>query len=110
MNVREFLIAEGIDERTVDRFLVWHLKNPIVWKMFERKALDLIAKGKTHWGSKCICEIIRFERAEIEGGQFDDYGVNNNHTMCYARVFEFAHRDYIGFFEKREAGGLRRIA
>lgn len=104
------LVADGLNVETAYMFVQWHKANPIVWQKFERKALALIAKGKKRWGAKAIMEYVRFERAEEEGGEFDDYAVNNNYPAYYARIFAFKYPQHKDFFEFREVKGLQRAA
>ncbi len=101
---------EGVDLKTIAHFMKWHRENPSVWTLFEQKALNLIKSGKKRWGAKAIMEVIRYERAEKEGGQFDDYAVNNNYPAYYARVFAMKHPEHKGFFEFREVKGLKEAA
>jgi len=109
-NVIGALLADGVDLKTSMLFLAWHDANRTVWKMFEAKALKLIASGKEHWGAKAIFEVIRCERAENEGGQFKDYAVNNNYPAYYARVFALKYPQHKNFFEFREVKGLKEAA
>lgn len=103
-------LADGIDVKTSLSFLKWHDANPVVWKLFEQKALALVKSGKKRWGAKAIMQVIRYERAEKEGGQFDDYAVNNNYPAYYARVFALKHPQFKDFFEFREIKGLKEAA
>ena len=104
------LLADGVDIKTTLSFLAWHEANPTVWKMFESKAKNLILSGKKRWGAKAIFEVIRYERAEKEGGQFEDYAVNNNYPAYYARVFALKYPQHKNFFEFREVKGLKQAA
>lgn len=104
------LLADGVNIKTSLQFLAWHEANPSVWQMFEEKALNLINSGKKRWGAKAIFEVIRYERAEKEGGQFEDYAVNNNYPAYYARVFAMKHPQHKKFFEFREVKGLKEAA
>jgi hypothetical protein len=104
------LIADGVAWETVRSFVAWHSRNPSVWRKFENKALALIAKGKQRWGAKAIFEVIRYERAEEEGGQFDDYAVNNNYPAYYARIFAAKYPQHSKFFEFRAVKGLKEAA
>lgn len=106
--VANALFSMHVPVETIEKFLEWNSKNPTVWRMFERAALDLIKAGKTHWGAKAICELIRYKRAVEEGGQFDDYSVNNNFSAYYARVFIVKYPQYSHFFETREIRGLTK--
>lgn len=104
------LVADGVDYETCIAFVNWHEKNGTVWRSFEAKALKLITQGKTHWGAKAIFEVIRYERAAEEGGQYDDYAVNNNYPAYYARVFALKYPQHSAFFEFRKVKGLRCAA
>jgi hypothetical protein len=102
---REALIALGVPADTADKFLAWHRAHPNVWESFERRALELIARGIKRYGAKTIAEVIRYHDA-IERGK-DDFDLNNNYVSYYARIFRLKHPQHKDFFEVRSVKGLK---
>lgn len=88
----------------IDKFLRYDEENPDIWTEFESIALFLIQKGRTHYGAKAICEVIRYNT--ITRGN-DEFKINNNFTMGYARKFISKYPIYKEFFELRERGVKR---
>lgn len=101
--VRAALMADGVDDNTINLFFDNFLECPEVWQHFERITLDLIQRGKRA-GAKAVWEKVRWEIA-VEGGK--DFKANNNFCSYYARAFELKHPQYRGFFEKRKVRGLQ---
>lgn len=86
-----------------DNFSKWmkfHKANPLVWKLFERYALEAINSGRRHYSARTIMERVRWH-AEVttKGGSFK---LNNNHVPYYARLFIQTHPEHADFFETRE--------
>ncbi len=104
---QDILLETGLNRKTIAAFLLWHRANPDVWAEFEKITLDLINKGRKHYGAKAIMEVIRFNRA-IGGGR--EFKINNNFTAYYVRVFEEKYKIHKGFFETRELKNLDREA
>jgi len=73
--------------------------NPQIWVEFKNIAIELILKGREHYGAKSIFEVIRYHTAVKGKGEFE---VNNNYTAYYARKFMREYPEYDGFFETRE--------
>jgi len=98
---------QAVAERTLfDRpaeaktvFEQYDAEHPDIWQEFRDIAMDLILKGRDHYGAKAIFEIIRYHRA-IRGGS--DFKVNNSFTASYARKFAAEYPEYSTFFEFRE--------
>lgn len=68
-------------------FLDFHTKNPQVYLLFEKFALQLLNAGNEKLGAKMIMERIRWEIST--GGAKDEHGfkINNNYTAYYSREF-----------------------
>lgn len=79
-------------------FLKYHIQNPKIYLEFEKLAYQLINKGYVRLGAKQIFEVIRWHTMVEGTGQ---YKVNNNFTSDYARLFEWYHPIYAGYFNKR---------
>lgn len=80
----------------------------VVYAEFERIALDLIRRGRTHYSSDGILHVCRYHRI-IAGEVGDDYRVNNSWSAEFARRFIAEHQEHSQFFELRrsklDAGG-----
>lgn len=85
----------------------FHAEHPEVWRLFERRALDLIAAGQKRFSARDLFGLIRWELAMARSG---DFKINNNFAALYARRFETHHPKHEGFFEKRERPSERRAA
>ena len=77
----------------------FHARNPEVWRLFERFALEKIRLGFAHYGAKAVLERVRWEYAE--GGHEPELKVNNNFPAFYARRFAREYPQYAGFFRTR---------
>ena len=93
------------EERTrADQILTafenFHNKNPDVWRLFKKFALQAISTGREHYSSNAIFERIRWH-VEIEN-RGDEVKLNNNFRAYYARLFHLAHLEYDGFFRNRK--------
>lgn len=82
-------------------FLDFHTKNPQVYLLFERFALQLINAGKDKLGSKMIMERIRWEITTGGAKDKDGFKINNNYTAYYSREFIKKHPQYRDYFEFR---------
>lgn len=82
-------------------FLDFHIKFPQVYILFEKFALQLIAKGETKLGSKMIIERIRWE-IKTNSKDNDGFKINNNFTAHYSRLFIKYNPLYKDYFEFRE--------
>ncbi len=84
-------------------FATFFRRNPAVWGMFCRFALDMIRqRGKA--SAKAIWERLRWE---VMISHVDKEGegpprLNNNYTALYARKFEEAFPHHKGVFAKRK--------
>ena len=82
-----------------DRFAIFHLSNPRVYKMILSIALDLKRRGHKKAGMKAIFERLRWLYALQTQGEA--YKLNNNYTAHYARLIMESEPELAGFFEVR---------
>lgn len=82
-------------------FLDYDRRNPAVWPMFERFALEA-ARAGVRMGAKAIWERMRWEvRIKTPG---DDFArLNNSYTAYYARRFKEQHPGYGAIFCVRKS-------
>ena len=82
-------------------FARFHSANPVVWQLFERFSLDLIANGRQHYSSDAVFARIRWH-VDTETKGEGDLKLNNNFSAYYARLFHVAHPQHDGFFRNRK--------
>jgi len=81
----------------------WHLKNPHVWKLFEKFSLQALDKGHkklSHW---LIINRIRWECAIETTG--NDFKISNDFIAFYARYFNYKYPEHKGFFTIKKMKG-----
>lgn len=82
-------------------------KNPHVWRLFERCALELASRGLT-FGSKAVYEDMRWEMqfgtTEADEGSFK---LNNNYTAFYARKFQAAYPQFAELVKTRKQKAIQ---
>lgn len=82
-------------------FLDFHTKNPQVFLLFEKFAMQLIQAGHDKLGAKMIMERIRWEISTGGAKDKDGFKINNNYTAYYSREFIKKHPQYRDCFEFR---------
>jgi len=82
------------------RFLDFHIKYPIVYRLFENFSFQLINKGHKHLGAKMIMERIRWECATQSKDELG-FKINNDYIAHYARLFIKNNPQYKEYFEFR---------
>ncbi len=93
----------GRDRRSIaERFAQFHRQNPQVWSEFERLALMLISKGRSHYSADAILHVIRFNRALTTTANDNGFKINNDFTSRYARMFTDRHPQHADFFQVRK--------
>ena len=84
---------------TPDTCKIYDAEHSEIWTEFEKIALQLIGRGRLHYGAKAIFEVMRFNTA-INAGEIPR--LNNNMTAYYSRKFVAKYPQHSGFFELRE--------
>jgi hypothetical protein len=72
---------ESIQER-FERFDQTH---PEMYEEFCAIAYDLLRRGRTHYGSKAILEVIRYHRVVSGQDEHELFKMNNIYSSRYAR-------------------------
>ena len=80
-------------------FESFHARNPHVYRMFRRFALEMHHAGYAHGSAGLIFERMRWELMMQTTGP--EPKLNNNYRSRYARKFEEDHPNMAGFFRKR---------
>lgn len=89
------------DQGNYLKFLVFHSEHPVVYRLFEKFALQLIANGQEKLGAKMIIERIRWEMS-TNSKDTAGFKINNNYTCYYSRLFIKNHPQHSEKFEFRE--------
>ena len=79
------------------KWRVFHAKNPHVYELVKRFALEVIAKGYEHYSINSIFERVRWH-SSIETKTEEQFKLSNNHRPYYARLFHKDHPEHDGFF------------
>ena len=81
----------------LEKFKVYHHKNPHVWEAFKKFAL-VATKHRSNFSVRAIFEQIRWETMVSGSGDFKlwDHGM-----PYYGRLFEEVYPEHSGFFRKR---------
>lgn len=87
----------------MERFNIFHRKNPEVYKYFVTFALTLINRGYSRISGRLIIERVRYETM-IKTDADDGFKINNDHISHYSRLFV---REYPEHFDKFEFRKLR---
>lgn len=91
----------------------YHVKNPVVWKLFCRFALRA-AQGTSDprfkaYGARLIFERIRWEvNVELFGVDGTRLRLNDHYSSYYGRAFELCYPEHAGLFRKRELKSAKR--
>lgn len=110
------------DVEMAAEFEAFHARNPQVYRLVCRFALEAIGAGRKRLAIAALFERIRwYVNVETRGEPFK---LNNNHRAFYARLFEKDHPKHAGFFAMRRSatdpgegpvyvadwgGGVRRV-
>ncbi len=83
-----------------ETFAEWHEKNPHVYALFVRFALQA-AERRPYFSARTVLHRIRWHTTVETVG--DDYKVSNNWSPFFARMFERDHPEHKGFFRMRDS-------
>jgi hypothetical protein len=74
-----------IQDSIQEQFERFHSSHPEIYAEFCQIALSLLARGRLHYGSKAILEVIRYHRILSGKSETEPFKVNNNYSSRYAR-------------------------
>ena len=97
--MRQALIAMGVNFFTADKFIAYHKKYPQIMRAFEQEAFAQIERGQTQLRAKDIAENIRGNAGSIE----------NSMISYYARAFVIKHPKCKSMFVFKETKGVRKL-
>ena len=87
-------------------FLCRLASNLKVYEAFEREALRIVAKGRTHYSARTIIEVLRHNSALSDVDP--DWKLNDHATPFYARLFGLCNPEHAGLFELRHTRSVKR--
>ena len=76
--------------------------HPEIYEEFRNIARDLLRRGRGHYGSKAILEVIRYHRILSSQDENEPFKINNNYSSRYARKLMDEDERFRDFFELRE--------
>jgi hypothetical protein len=76
--------------------------HPEIYEEFRVIASDLLRRGRRHYGSKAILEVIRYHRILSGQDEHEPFKINNNYSSRYARKLIDEDKRFEQFFELRE--------
>lgn len=76
--------------------------HPEIYEEFRAIARDLLRRGRSHYGSKAILEVIRYHRILSGKDENEPFKINNNYSSRYARKLVGEDERFERFFELRE--------
>ena len=90
------------NESIQQRFERFDQAHPEIYDEFRLIAQDLFQRGRRHYGSKAILEVIRYHRALQIQDEQEEFKINNNYSSRYARKLISEDERFAAFFELRE--------
>lgn len=88
-----------VSDESFCRFLDFHHENPMVYRIFQEMAFEMLATGRKHYSARAIMEVARW-RIDLQTTG-EPFKLNNNHTPWYSKMFMEAHPEHEGFFRTR---------
>ncbi len=85
-----------------EQFQRFDALHPEIYEEFRQIALDLLQRGRSHYGSKAILEVIRYHRILSGKSETEAFKINNNYSSRYARKLVEEDDRFGAFFELRE--------
>lgn len=94
-------LFDGIQSPESRRFEEYHRKNPELYELFKRYALQAIRKGHRRLSAEFIFNVIRWETDYRDDNR--DFKINNDLKPWYSRLFLQDFPQHKGFFETRRS-------
>ena len=90
------------DQSIQERFKRFDQAHPEIYDEFRIIAHDLLRRGRGHYGSKAILEVIRYQRMLSGKSETEPFKINNTYSSRYARKLMEDDDRFRVFFEVRE--------
>lgn len=97
-------------DQIIRAFNKFHTRNPRVWELFERYAMQIVDSGQEHYSAAAVVHRIRWhmdvetshpEAEDDEHCESTEVKLNNNFIPHYARMFHTLRPELDGFFRNR---------
>jgi hypothetical protein len=90
-----------IQENIQEQFRRFDAQHPEIYQEFCHIASNLLQRGRSHYGSKAILEVIRYHRILSGKSETEPFKINNNYSSRYARKLMEEDARFRDFFELR---------
>lgn len=104
---RPVFMAQMNTELFTLEFLLRLASNLKVYEAFEREALRVVAKGRTHYSARTIIEVLRHNSALSDVDA--EWKLNDHATPFYARLFGLCNPEHADLFELRTTKSVKRV-
>jgi hypothetical protein len=104
--VRFGLLFGEADPRLVQRFFIYHAKNPGLYGLYLKYAREAKDRGRGRFSSWMIGNRVRWYTSVETSGPL--YKLTNDYFALYSRLIVFEFPEFDGFFEMR-AMKARRV-
>jgi hypothetical protein len=88
-----------------EKFVVFHLNNPRVFKELEAMTEQMMARGRSRIGIAMLFEVLRWNFYMGTNDPNSEFKLNNNYRSFYARLLMDLHPEWGQVFELRELQG-----
>jgi hypothetical protein len=99
---RSPVVPRDASGKLFEAFRVFHRANGHVWYLFERFAMEVVARGFRHYSADAVMHRVRWETT-MSTRSVDGLKINNNHVAWYARVFRETWPEYGDLFQMRSS-------
>ena len=84
-----------------------HVRNPVVWELFVKFTLELIARNFKHHSVRSVWHRIRWETPAGDDGVIR-FKLGDHHAKFYGRRFMKEYPEHEGFFRSRNTDKILR--
>jgi hypothetical protein len=85
-----------------EKFCIFHVRNPQVYRELERMTAELVARGRTRASVKTLIECLRWNYWMATSDPNSEFAVNNSYASFYSRLIMDEHPEFGQIFETRE--------
>ncbi len=106
--IRELQRSSSLSLDKIEKFIAFDQNNPLVWSLYQRFALEMIALNHEHYSSDAVLHRVRWETA-MQTVDVGRWKIDNNYTAFYARKFHAVYPEYGDFFRLRRSCADRMV-
>lgn len=100
------LMFLGADSELVEKFTIFHRRNPAIYAAFDRFSREARSSGRTRFSHWMVVNRIRwYTEIETQGSELK---ISNDFIALYARMFVALNPDFAGFFEFKKMKSVRK--